>query len=177
MVEALKIVALCTGGAVAYGLVHDQVTVRICLEYFSIFHPPLAGTEDPTLLALFWGVVATWWAGLLVGVPLAAAARAGSRPKRAARDLLRPVGVLLLCMAAAAALAGVAGRVLASQGLVRVHPDWARRIPEAEHLDFLTALWIHNGSYWGGFVGGVVLAVRTWRGRGGRAAEGPGPGG
>ena len=153
------------GASVAYGVLHDQVTIRICLEYFTEFHPFLVATRDPTLLAAAWGVAATWWAGALIGVPLAIAARAGGAPPRIARDLLRPVGGLLLAMAATAALAGVVGRALASAGTVWIHPDWAGRIPEAEHVDFLTALWIHNGSYLAGFVGGVVLVIRTWRGR------------
>jgi len=49
---------------VAYGLVHDQVTVRVSLEYFTIGHPQLITTSSPTLLALFWGAAATWWVGL-----------------------------------------------------------------------------------------------------------------
>ena len=163
--QGAAIAALSVGASVAYGVLHDQVTIRICLEYFTEFHPFLVATRDPTLLAAAWGVAATWWAGALIGVALAIAARAGDAPPRSARDLIRPVGGLLLAMAATAALAGIVGRVLASAGLVQVHPYWEARIPESEHVDFLTALWIHNGSYLAGFVGGVVLAVRTWRAR------------
>jgi hypothetical protein len=66
-------------------------------------------------------------------------------------------------MAAVAALAGVVGRILAATGAVVVMGPMAGRIPADRHADFLTDLWIHNGSYAGGFVGGIVLAVRTWR--------------
>ncbi len=31
------IVLMCTLGAIAYGIVHDQVTIRICPEYFTVF--------------------------------------------------------------------------------------------------------------------------------------------
>jgi hypothetical protein len=51
-VEFLKIVALCIVAAVVYGIVHDQVTARICLEYFTEFHPPVFLTSSPTLLGL-----------------------------------------------------------------------------------------------------------------------------
>ncbi len=165
LLAGIGIIGLCVAGAVAYGIVHDQVTVRICLEYFTVFHPPVFPTENPTLLALGWGVIATWWAGALIGVPLAIAARAGRGPKRSAKDLVRPVAVLLLGMAATAVVAGVVGRVLASRGVVVVAGDLAGDIPETKRVDFLTDLWIHNGSYLAGFIGGIVLAVRTWRRR------------
>jgi hypothetical protein len=34
--ESLKIVLLCVGAAVTYGVLHDQVTARVCVEYFPI---------------------------------------------------------------------------------------------------------------------------------------------
>lgn len=40
-VEIVKIVLLCIVAAALYGIVHDQFTARICVEYFSIGHPPL----------------------------------------------------------------------------------------------------------------------------------------
>jgi hypothetical protein len=60
---------------IAYGILHDQVTARVCLEYFIIGHPPLIASESPTLLAIAWGIVATWWFALPLGFALAAAAR------------------------------------------------------------------------------------------------------
>ena len=57
----LKIVALCTLAAIGYGLVLDQITIRICEEYFTVFHPQvLPEGSSKTLLALAWGVLATW---------------------------------------------------------------------------------------------------------------------
>src|SRR5215208_4042841 len=118
MMETLRIVGLALLAAVGYGVLHDQVTARICVEYFTIGHPPLFPTESPTLLALGWGVVATWWVGLPLGVLLSAAARVGARPKLTAAQLRRPVGVLLLAMGACAAIAGVVGATLAVLGQI-----------------------------------------------------------
>ena len=67
--ESLKIVLLCILSAILYGILQDQVTARVCVEYFTIGHPPVFNTESPTLLALGWGVIATWWVGLLLGIP------------------------------------------------------------------------------------------------------------
>src|SRR5215510_7866031 len=98
--QPLKIIALCILSAIAYGILHDQVTARVCVEYFTIGHPPLFATSSPTLLALGWGVVATWWMGLLLGIPLACCSRIGPPPRLDPRDLVKPVGFLLLGMAA-----------------------------------------------------------------------------
>ena len=86
--EALKIVVLCLLTGALYGVLHDQVTARVCLEYFTVFHPDIFHTQSPTLLALGWGVLATWWVSLTLGILLAIAARAGSRPRVTAQSLL-----------------------------------------------------------------------------------------
>ena len=39
--EILKIWLFCIAAAICYGIVHDQITVRICVEYFSVFHPTI----------------------------------------------------------------------------------------------------------------------------------------
>ena len=38
------IVLLCVASAAVYGIVHDQVTARICVEYFTIGHAPVFDT-------------------------------------------------------------------------------------------------------------------------------------
>src|SRR6266513_2858429 len=97
--EFLKIVGLGILAAVSYGIIHDQTTVRVCVEYFTIGHPPLIPSTSPTLLALAWGVVATWWVGLPLGFTLASAARLGHRPKLLAAQLT-PLILRLLATAA-----------------------------------------------------------------------------
>src|SRR5215510_14402353 len=100
--EPLRIIGFCLLAAITYGIVHDQVTARVCVEYFTIGHPPLIPSTSPTLLALAWGVVATWWVGLPLGFMLASAARLGPRPKLSAAQLMPLVGRLLTAMGAAA---------------------------------------------------------------------------
>src|SRR5262249_42503451 len=127
--QAIAIVIFCILSAIGYGILHDQVTARICVEYFTIGHPPVFGTDDPTLLGLGWGVIATWWVGLILGVPLSIAARAGNRPKVGIRDLLRPIGVMLLVMIAGALFAGILGYVLALNGVVYLIGELADQVP------------------------------------------------
>lgn len=163
--QGLRIVLLSVAAAVVYGIVHDQVTARICIEYFTIGHT-FIGTNSPLLLGLFWGVVATWWVGLPLGLVLWLAARAGSRPPRYARDLVRPVAKLLCVVGCGAILAGATGNLLARNGAIWLPPRLAEEVPKDRHVAFLTDLWSHTASYWVGSIGGIVLVVLTWRQRG-----------
>ncbi len=164
--EWLRIVALCIGAAVAYGIVHDQVTARISIEYFTIGHPRLFASDDPTPHALAWGVIATWWVGLMLGVPLAIAARRGARPKLDARRLVRPIGVLILAMAMCALAGAAIGRVGAERHWFALFGDLRERVPPEKQVAFMTAGGAHSASYLVGFAGGVALIIRTWRRRG-----------
>lgn len=177
--QSLAIVGMCILAAVVYGIIHDQVTARVCVEYFTIGHAPIFGTDDPTLLGLGWGVIATWWVGLLLGVPLAVAARAGSWPKRDALSLARPIAILLAVMAGCALAAGLVGWVAASNGAVVLVEPLASRVPREKHVAFLADLWAHSASYLVGFVGGLVIIVLVCCSRGRFTAKlrnGPQPG-
>lgn len=158
--QFLKIVAMAMLAAVAYGIVHDQITIRIYPPYFTVFHPHLITTQSLTLLALGWGVVATWWAGAIMGLLLALAARAGSEPKVTAHELLRPVLVLLAVMGASALFFGALGFRLASRHAVTAFPG----APEATadgYARLIGVWWAHSASYAVGFLGALVLCIVT----------------
>ena len=116
--EPIKIVLLSVGAAILYGICHDQVTARVCVEYFTIGHAPVFPTTSPTLLAFGWGVIASWWMGAFLGVPLAIASRLGSPPKLVAGDLVKPIATLLATMAVCSVTAGAIGYLAASAGKV-----------------------------------------------------------
>lgn len=157
------IILQCILAAVCYGVIHDQITTRVCLEYFTIAHPRLIESTSPTVLGLFWGVVATWWVGVLLGVPLAFAARAGSWPRLGWRELRRSILTLLLVMAGAAALAGTAtwfsSRNSSPLDLAELTGD---RIPPQMRARFLGAWAAHLMSYGIGFAGGLAIVIRTF---------------
>jgi hypothetical protein len=165
MIQGIFIFLLSIAAAILYGILHDQVTARICLEYFTVYHPPIfGGLQDPTLLALGWGVIATWWVGAILGVPLALAARIGPLPKRSAVSMIRPIAVLLVCMACCAAAAGIGAYWYGSHRVLNVAP----RLPASRQMPFLVVdAAAHLASYGSGFCGGCVLIVWTlfarWR--------------
>ncbi|WP_193214775.1 hypothetical protein [Luteolibacter marinus] len=162
----LSIIVMSVLAAVIYGIVHDQITARICVEYFTIGHARLIDSDSPTLLGFFWGIVATWWVGLPLGFGLAVAARCGRPPKLQARDLVQPLIRLLVVMFVLAAIAGTIGFVTSSSGMIRLVGPLAELVPAERHVAFLTCGWAHSASYLAGLVGGVVLWIVTWRRRG-----------
>lgn len=153
--EPLRIVLLALGSAVLYGVLHDQVTARLCPEYFTVHHddlglPALFHSDSPTILGLAWGVVATWWVGLPFGILLAACARAGRWPKLTAAELQWPI---LAVLAAAGASALVGGGLLI---------DYVDVVPSPERpRAYFVALLAHRTSYLVGLYGGVVLCAVT----------------
>jgi hypothetical protein len=156
-VEFLKIWLLSIGAAVCYGVVHDLVTAHVCVEYFSVAHPMILPLSSPTAFALEWGVLATWWVGAGLGLGLAACSRLGARPPLRARDLVRPIAILLLCMAAASVMAGVTGLILAKKQRIVLAGWLASAIPPAKHSRFLADAWAHSAAYLVGGVGGILI--------------------
>ena|SRR5579863_1246354 len=163
-VEALKIALTCLLAAVLYGIVHDQITARICVEYFTIFHPPIFHTQSPTLLGIGWGVLATWWVGAFFSVPLILVARAGSGPVLRASEIRPQIVVLLAFMAVSAVFFGVAGYILARAGVLDT--NWLTFSSSQEvRYRFMADWWAHSASYASAFIGGTVLCAMIYRKR------------
>jgi hypothetical protein len=155
--EQVKIVVGCILAAVVYGIVHDQFTARICVEYFTWYHPPVFVTTSPTLLGLGWGIIATWWAGAIIGLLLVIASRFGSRPKFPARLLFPFVIRLMLLMATCAIAFGAIGYFWGTWSA-----DEAAAIPVRIQKGLRADLWAHSASYACGFVGGLTLCGMVW---------------
>jgi hypothetical protein len=156
--EFLKIVLLSVAAAVTYGIAHDQVTARICVEYFTVGHPKVIASTSPTLLGLVWGVIATWWVGAILGVLLGLSARGGPPPRLGWRELREPVATLLIGMAVMATIAGISGYgVVEISGLRLTN----LRLPDGKQQAFITCLYAHLASYGTAFLGGMTLCVRT----------------
>lgn len=160
-----RIVMICILAAIAYGMVHDQFTARICVEYFTIGHEPIFGTKNPTILAIGWGFIATWWMGAILGMPMALACRAGKKPKIEPLEIVRPIVRLLLVMGVLAAVSGLTGWALARSGHIHLDGKMGARVPADRHVVFLADFWAHNMSYLAGFLGGLVVIRNTWQKR------------
>ncbi len=160
-----SIVLLSVAAACMYGVLHDQVTARVCIEYFTVGHARIIASNSPTLLGLAWGVVASWWVGLLIGVPLAVSARIGPLPKLSARDLVRPLASLLALTALIATFSGFLGYAATRAGSFHLSPSLRSALAPERYAPFAADLWAHRASYAMAFVGGNVLLGWTWRRR------------
>lgn len=158
--QVLRIIVLAVVAGALYGILHDQITARVCVEYFTIGHPPLFATHSPTLLAIGWGFVATWWVSLPLGIFLAIAARAGRAPKRSARELLRPLAALLCAMGLVALAGGIIGYHRAQAG--RIDPWVAKNIEPSKRVAFMADWSAHAASYTAGEIGGFLLSAFVW---------------
>ncbi len=161
LLQAVAILGLAIVFAIAYGIVHDQFTTRICIEYFTIAHPKIIESTSPTALAFAWGVAATWWVGAIMGALLACCARSGPEPRLSARHLLRPMLVFVGLTAGAASTAGIGTYLLAAADVVRLGGEWAQVLPPTIHDRFLTAWLMHNTSYSVAALGGLGLCGYT----------------
>ncbi len=161
LTESLKIILLCIVAAIVYGILHDQVTARVCVEYFTIGHTPIFSTESPTLLAFGWGILATWWVGLILGILAALASGVGAWPKLDVAQLVRPIIGLLIVMAVVSLLEGITGyRLAKASGLVLPEP-FGHRIPKAHHCLFFADSLAHLASYLVGVIGGLILCLQV----------------
>jgi hypothetical protein len=168
------------GGAVVtaclYGIANDQVTARICPEYFSegfhkkmrdSWHGPILGaakailekTKSPTVVATIWGPLATWWVGLGLGIPAVLAARLGPAQQLGVQDLVRPLAATAGITGAGALMAGAYGYLCAAADpAVRNSIKWAAGNTPANALTgFITCAYAHNAAYSVGALAGLGL--------------------
>jgi hypothetical protein len=166
-VQAIAIIVMSIMAAVMYGILHDQITARICIEYFTIGHPQILvfKIDSPTILGFAWGIVATWWVGAGLGLLLAAAARLGSRRKVDCSELIRPIILLMAVAGVLAAIAGLVGYYAARQDWIGLSGPLGVAVPADRHAAFLADAFTHSTSYLAGAIGGVVLIMWTWRAR------------
>lgn len=158
------IVLLVVVAAVGYGITNDMITVRVSLEYFTVGHPPVFKTTSPTLLALGWGVLATWWVALPFGFLLAAVSQNGRKhPPLSTRIVARLIIRLLAVMALAALVSGAIGFVLANRDVLELPADVASAVRESQQDRFIAAWWAHGASYVVGVVGGLLIIALAWR--------------
>ena len=160
--QFLSIILLCMASAIVYGVCHDQVTARVCVEYFTVGHASIFHTESPTLLAFGFGTLATWWVGLILGVLAALASRAGSWPKHDAARLIRPIACLLIVMAVTSILAGITGYQLAETSNLVLPEPFGPRVPKKHHHPFFADSLAHLAAYGVGLIGGLILCLRVF---------------
>lgn len=171
MKQTAKIIFLCMVAAMLFGIVHNQFSVRISTEYFTIGHRALISSTSPTLMGIAWGVHPNWWVGLSMGVLLAIAGRAGKWPKRNARSYVKPFLLLFLISGVASATAGILGYRMAGNGTLGLYEPLFSAVPAAGHAAYISALWMHTASYTVATMGALIMSLLVFTGRMRSASE------
>lgn len=164
--QKFSIVLLSVLAASAYGVMHEQITARICLKYFTVAHPLIFPTSSTTLLALCWGVAAAGGMGLVLGSLLAVISQSGGPPPWPIVRLFRSILLLLVVMSVAAVSTGLIGYILSGRGVIFLPRDLAAAIPVQEHDRFMAVWLAHCASYLVGLAGAGVLCFKVWAARG-----------
>lgn len=180
-IPRLRMTALGMIAAVSYGALQDQVSARLCPEYFTVLHPPIPGLTDPTLLGVAWGFLGAWWCGAGLGYGVGLATTLGHRPPLSIRDLIRPVVLLLAAVGATTALTAISVWQHVEMFGVTLRPEITAFVPLERHHALLVVACYHFSAYGSSVLGSIVLfwwiaGERKRRSQDGAIASGsPGP--
>ncbi len=166
MLYRSKVFLSCILAAIGYGVIHDEITAHLCVEYFSVAHPPLFPTSSPFLLAICWGIAATIGLGAVFGGLFAVVADAGSLPPIPLERVWHKLFALLLVKAVSAFVSGVIGYLLTRQSFITLPGELRRVIPTGHQNRFIGVWFAHLASYAVGLTGSGWVIFQVWRERG-----------
>lgn len=135
----------------------DLVTANVAVEYFSVHHPKVLQTDNPLILALFWGVAASWWFGAIAGAVVASINYRRQHP-------LEPLRILkwtaIACIALWMIMVAILLLVMAISSTIPIE----RRPATFESDRRLVAVAMaHQYEYILGAIAMIVIAYFTWR--------------
>lgn len=144
-----KIVWGCILHAIVYGILHDVISVTIYEPYLGLHHPPLlGGTRNAILLAVGWGIIATWWVGGLLGVGLGIVAH-WTEPFLTWDHLKKSVYLFTLCLGI------LNGFLVLCETVLCLY--YTRTLVDYNRLVIVQGM--HFRSYLFGGIGGILLMI------------------
>jgi len=158
--EAFRVVALCVLAAVAYGIIHDEFTAHLCVEYFTVAHPHLFSTQSAELLGVAWGITGTWWLGLLLGIVMAHVSTVDSgSPKLTASFLAGRIALIVVVTAFSAIVSGITVYYIAlSSHMILPDPN----VPTEKHTVFYAVWAAHLASYFAAISMSLLVVLNVW---------------
>lgn len=165
---AFVLLTLCAVVAAGvFGMLHNQLSYSVGASYFHDFKFDQFGI--PAEAQGRWGAAvvgwrASWWMGLLVGLPAFVLGYLWiGRPKLLLTAGLGAIGAVIslaLLAAMGGLLLGMARSTGALEGLVALPTS------VSDPQGFIRAALMHNGTYLGGLAGVLVAVLTMWRMRG-----------
>jgi hypothetical protein len=147
---------------VGYAILQDQVSARLCPDYFTVLHPPIPNCTNPTLLGVCWGFLGGWWGGIVMGYAAGLVSTLGPRPPLAPRDFVTPLLVCMCGVGTVTALCGISVWQHANMFGVSLDRVFDGLIPEERQRAALVVACYHFVSYAASTLGGVVVCVYLW---------------
>ncbi len=153
----VTIVAGFIGLACLLGICLDAVTANVAVDYFSVYHPRIVPTNNSWILAVVWGVAASWWFGAIAGVIVATVNHLRPCPLEPARILkwarIACLVLWLLMMTILLAVLAIASTIPLEERKETFDHD--RRL--------MAVAMAHQYEYLLGAMALLVLSIMTWR--------------
>jgi hypothetical protein len=139
------------------GLAVDVVTANVAVEYFTVHHPHVVDSHSPWIMAVVWGIGASWWFGLIAGVLLWWMNVRRPQPlsdKRILRMIVPCLVVIwFVMMAIVAGVYEIAGRI----------PEKQRKVTFESDRRLMAVALSHSTEYALGGIVTIVLMIRIAR--------------
>lgn len=155
--RAIRFIAVVVVFSCVLGVALDLVTAHVWIDYFTVHHPKVVESTSPVVMAIVWGIGASWWFGAIAGCVLWWFNRGRAHPT--------PDGTLIRWTACAmvalwAAMVGILGTLYALIGLLPAH---ARRPTFDTDRRAMAVALTHQTEYVLGAIALVVLMVLVAR--------------
>lgn len=147
-----------------YGIVHDQITLRLGVEYFTKFKLLQFYYLDPSapihITAMKIGFLATWWVGFFAAWFMARVTMPHEPLLQAARRCAWGVAGMMITAATLALIAAQRAPKSLADPRLTAWEDMLVSYNIQDPLAFIRVGYIHNASYLGGLLG--LLAALLW---------------
>jgi len=142
-----------------YAMVQDQISARLCPEYFTVLHNPIPGLSDPTLTGITWGFLGSWWGGALLGYGAGIAATAGKKAPLKLKQLVFPMLCVIAFITVCTALAAFSAWRHAEVFMLESQASSIEVIAPQHRLPAFVVARYHLVAYASSVVGSVVCIV------------------
>lgn len=170
--QIANLVLLAVATAVATGICLDTMTTTICLEYFTKgFHYEMAKKTDlgkwvlnsnSKLAHIFhWGVLASWWVGAILSIPLVLSCRLFGQRRYSAKNVAGAASLLVAVVLFLAMIAGLLAWFLAKdEGVLELCEDLGYSPPSnVMARRYFVCLSMHQVVYGSGALLGACLCI------------------
>jgi hypothetical protein len=139
------------------GIAIDVVTANVAVEYFTVHHPHVLDSHSPWVMAIAWGIGASWWFGLIGGALLWWINLRRMQPlsdKRILRMIVPYLALIWLVMM------GIVAGVYEIAGWI---PETQRRISFESDRRLMAVALSHSTEYVLGGIAIILLMVQITR--------------